>query len=69
MTDAKLMDVVDAGHKLLEVLTRSLFFEPLVLNDQLKQLPTTCKLHHQVQITFCLDDFVYLNNIWMMQLL
>lgn len=38
VTDAQLMDVVDAGHQLLEVTRGLTLFEPLVLHDQLEEL-------------------------------
>ena len=41
----------------------------LILNNQIEKLPSTCELHHQIQVFLCLDNLVYLHNIWMVKLL
>ena len=57
------MNIVHSSHQLLKVLACRLLLESLALDDQFKQFATICKLHHQVQVSFRLNDFVDLNNV------
>lgn len=68
MTNAELVDVVDAGDELLEVLGGSLFLELLVLDDHVEEFTSAGEFHHEEQILLCLDNFINLNDIRMMQL-
>ena len=69
MADAKLMNVMHSSYQLLKVLTRRLFFELLVFNDELEELATTCELHHEIKILVRLNNFVDLYHVGMVQLL
>ena len=62
------MDVVDTCQHLLKILAGSFLSELLILDNQVKELSSTGKLHHEVQVFVCLDDLVDLNHIWMVKL-
>ena len=68
VTDAELVDVVDAGDQLLEILASLPFFESLVLHDQVEKFAALHELHDQVEILLCLDNLVDLHNVGMVQL-
>ena len=68
MAYAQLMNVVDAGYELLEVLACLAFFQSLVLHDQVEELATLDKLHHKIQILLSLNNLINLHNIRMVQL-
>lgn len=69
MAYAKLVDVVDAGDELLEVLASLLLLQLLILHDEVEQLTALYELHDQVEILLSLDDLVDLHDIRMVQLL
>ena len=48
MAYAKLVDVVNAGHELLEMLTGSTFLEFLILNNKLEKFTSRGELHDKV---------------------
>lgn len=51
------------------MLTCRLLFESLTLDDQFKKFAAISKLHHQVQVSLRLDDFVDLHNVRVVHLL
>lgn len=48
MADTELMNIVDSGNELLKVLASFLFFKSLILDNQLKKLPTLHELHDKI---------------------
>ena len=69
MADAQLVNVEDSGEELLQVLACRALLELLVLDDEVEQLASTCELHDQVQVLLCLDNFINLNHVRVMELL
>lgn len=51
------------------MLTSRFLIQSLVLDNQIKQLTSLHKLHHQVQVLLGLYDLVDLNHVRVMQLL
>ena len=68
MADPQLVNVVNAGNKLLEVFACLLLFQPLVLYDDVEKLATLDEFHYQVEIFFGFNDFVDLDNVWVVKL-
>ena len=56
MTDANLVDVLDARDYLLEKLASLRFLKSFALDDELKKLTATRVFHYQEQLSRRLDD-------------
>jgi len=56
MNDAKLMQVFHSGNNLMKELASLSLFDPLILNNEVKEFAATCILHYQVQLLWSFDD-------------
>ena len=56
MDDAKLVKVFNTSYDLMEEFACLCLFDPLVLHDEVKELPSTRILHDQVELLWCLDN-------------
>ena len=68
MANAKFVDIVNTCKQFLQISAGCAFLQLLVLDNQVEKLSSACELHHKVEIFLCFDNFIDLNNIWVMEL-
>lgn len=69
MTNAHLMDILDASDKFLEVLAGHVFRQASVGGDDVKKFATLDVFHNQVKALVRLNDLIHLTHVWVMELL
>lgn len=69
MANTKTVDVVNRRYELLKVFACVLLIQFLVLDNDVEEFSSLCKLHDQEQVLVSLYDLVELNNIRVMRLL
>lgn len=67
MANTKFVNVVDPCNQLLEMLARLCLFQPLTLNNKVKEFTTRGELHNEVEVALGLDDFIDLNDVGVME--
>ena len=65
MAHARLVDVLDARHKLLVYAHCSLLMQTLMLHDIVEEFTIWTELHDEVKLGIGLDDFVKLDHVLM----
>lgn len=68
MANAQLVNVGDTRDELLEILAGHFLFKPLILDNEIEELAALHELHDQIQILLCLNYFINLYHIWVMEL-
>jgi len=63
--DVKLVEILNTGNDLVEKLECLWLFNSLVFHDVVEKLTSIGILHDKVELFWCLDDFIELNDVWM----
>lgn len=61
------MNVINTGNDLLHEFDSLRLIKPFPFDNVIKQLSTLCVFHDEMNVSFCFDNFVELNDIWMTQ--
>ena len=64
MNYSELVQIFDSSNYLVEKPASFRFFDPLVLNNKIKELTATCILHDQIELLWRLNNFIKLNYVW-----
>ena len=65
VTDAQLVEILDARDYLMQESGSLLFSQTFPVDNVFKELSSSSIFHHQVEFSLCLDNLVKLHNMWM----